>query len=210
MSPTPSIRWDTPTLHATVPAGEGYAVRVPAGGYVRIVDLAGNQAADTLLYDADDLSNRYSAFDSIRRQGRAYLTTGSELLTQRGDLLATVTDDTCGRHDTIGGACSQESNVIRYGMHTRHQHACRESFIKAGAGLGITPAHLTHNINFFMNVPVTEEGGLTFADGQSHPGAYVEMHAARDIIVLISNCPQLNNPCNGWDPTPIDVLGVWP
>lgn len=196
-------------VHDVVPAGEGYAVRVPSGGHVRIVDVAGNQAADTLLYDAADLDNRYSAFDTVRAQRRAYLTTGSALLTQRGDLLATITEDTCGRHDTVGGACAQESNVIRYGWHTRHQHACRESFIAAGARIGITPRNLAHNINFFMNVPLTADGDLTFADGQSHPGAFVELRAERDVYLLISNCPQLNNPCNGWDPTPLEVVGSW-
>ena len=120
--------------------------------------------------------------------------------------LFTVVEDTCGRHDTIGGACAQESNVIRYGMHTRHQHACRETFLRYGATVGIGPRDLTHNINFFMNVPVGADGGLTFADGVSAPGKYVDLFAERDFIVLISNCPQLNNPCNGWNPTPIRLL----
>ncbi len=182
---------------------------MPAGGRFRIVDLAGNQAADTLVYDADDIDNRYSAFDTIARQRAVYLTTGSALVSGRGDVLATIDADTCGRHDTVGGACSQESNVVRYGEHVRHQHACRQTFLRYGAAAGIGQRHLGHNINFFMNVPVTPDGGLTFADGLSGPGKYVQMRAERDILVLISNCPQLNNPCNGWDPTPIRLLGWW-
>ena len=120
-----------------------------------------------------------------------------------------ITDDTCGRHDTVGGACSQESNVIRYGEHTRHQHACRQTFLSYGAPAGIGQRQLTHNINFFMNVPVTSGGDLQFDDGLSAPGRYVEITATRDILVLISNCPQVNNPCNGWNPTPIQLLGWW-
>lgn len=189
-----------------VGAGDGLLALVPAGGTVRIIDLEGNQAADTLLYDAHDLDNRYSAVDTLREQGKAYLTTGSPLLSVDLDLLATITDDTCGRHDTLGGACSQESNVVRYGEHVRHQHACRETFLRTGAAAGIGARQLTANINFFMNVPLTSDGGLSFADGLSSPGAYVELQAERDILVLISNCPQLNNPCNGWNPTPIQVL----
>lgn len=189
-----------------VPAGDGFLALVPAGATVRIVDLEGNQAADTLLYDAHDLDNRYSAVDTIREQGTAYLSTGSPLLSTDLDLLATITADTVGRHDTVGGACSQESNVIRYGEHTRHQHACRETFLRWGAPVGIGARQLTHNINFFMNVPMTSDGGLTFADGLSGPGEYVELQAERDVYVLISNCPQLNNPCNGWNPTPIEVI----
>ncbi len=196
-------------LDVTVEAGDGYIGVIPAGGSFRIVDLRGNQAADTLFFDAADIGNRYSAMDTIREQGAVYLTTGSRLLSVRGDLLATITADTCGRHDTIGGACAQESNVVRYGVHTRHQHACRETFLRYGARMGIGPRELTHNINFFMNVPVSADGGLTFADGVSAPGKYVEVRAERDLIVLISNCPQLNNPCNGWDPTPIRLLGWW-
>ena len=204
----------TSTLQATVldtvvQPGDGALVQVPAGGRLRIVDLHGTQAVDTLLYDADDLDNRYSAFDTVREQGRVFLTTGSRLVSTRLDELAVITDDTCGRHDTIGGACSQESNVIRYGEHTRHQHACRETFLRYGAPAGIGQRQLGHNINFFMNVPVTGDGGLTFADGLSAPGRHVELTASRDVLVLISNCPQLNNPCNGWDPTAVQLLGWW-
>ena len=199
----------TTALDTVVQAGDGALVAVPAGGRLRIVDLHGNQAVDTLLYDAHDVDNRYSAFDTIREQQAVYLTTGSRLLSTRLDELAVITDDTCGRHDTVGGACAQESNVIRYGEHTRHQHACRETFLRYGAPAGIGQRRLGHNINFFMNVPVTPDGGLMFDDGLSAPGKHVELTATRDLLVLISNCPQLNNPCNGWNPTAIQLLGWW-
>jgi urea carboxylase-associated protein 1 len=196
-------------LDTTVQAGDGALVPIPAGGRFRIVDLHGNQAVDTLLYDAHDIDNRYSAFDTIREQRAVFLTTGSRLLSTRLDELAVITDDTCGRHDTIGGACSQESNVIRYGEATRHQHACRQTFLRYGADAGIGQRQLGHNINFFMNVPVDADGNLKFDDGLSAPGKYVELTASRDLLVLISNCPQINNPCNGWNPTPIQLLGWW-
>jgi urea carboxylase-associated protein 1 len=203
------LRPEAAVLDLTVQSGDGYVGRIPAGGSLRIVDLCGNQAADTLFYDAEDLTNRYSAMDTIREQGSVYLTTGSRLLSVNLDPLVTITADTCGRHDTLGGACSQESNVVRYGTYTRHQHACRETFLRYGARVGIGARELGHNVNFFMNVPLTPDGGLTFADGLSAPGKYVEVRADRDVLVLISNCPQLNNPCNGWDPTPIRLLGWW-
>ncbi|MFJ8816466.1 urea amidolyase associated protein UAAP2 [Amycolatopsis thermoflava] len=196
-------------LDTTVADGDGFLGTIPAGGTFRIVDLHGNQAVDTLFYDAADIDNRYSAMDTVREQGRAYLTTGTRLLSVNLDVLATITADTCGRHDTLGGACAQESNVVRYGKHTRHQHACRETFLRYGAQVGIGARQLGHNINFFMNVPLTAEGGLTFEDGLSAPGKYVEVRAERDLYVLISNCPQLNNPCNGWNPTPVRLLGWW-
>jgi urea carboxylase-associated protein 1 len=194
-------------IDVTVAAGDGWIGTVPAGGRLRIVDLHGNQAVDTLLYDAHNTRNRYSAIDTIREQGAVYLTTGSRLLSTSLDPLAEIVDDTCGRHDTVGGACAKESNVVRYGEHVRHQHACRATFLRYGHQHGLTRRDLTANINFFMNVPVDPAGGLRFADGVSAPGKHVELRALRDILVLISNCPQLNNPCNGYDPTPIRLLG---
>jgi urea carboxylase-associated protein 1 len=201
-----------PMLDVVVPAGDGWVGEIPAGGRLRIVDERGNQAVDTLFYDAHDYANRYSAADTVREQGAVYLTTGSPLVSVNLDVLATIVDDTCGRHDTLGGACSQESNVVRYGEHTRHQHACRTTFLREAKrwGCGLDKRDLTHNINFFMNVPLTPDGGLTFEDGVSAPGKHVEVRAERDILVLISNCPQLNNPCNGYDPTPVRLLGWAP
>ena len=196
-------------LDVTLPAGDGWIGEIPAGGLLRITDLAGNQAVDTLFYDAHDYANRYSAVDTICGQGAVYLTTGTVLRTVNGDALATIVEDTCGRHDTLGGACSQESNVVRYGAHTRHQHACRATFVRQAQlwGRGLGKRDITHNINFFMNVPLSPRGGLEFVDGISAPGKHVDLLAARDTLVVISNCPQLNNPCNGYDPTPVRLTG---
>jgi urea carboxylase-associated protein 1 len=194
-----------------VPAGEGFAGELRRGETLRIVDLHGNQAVDTLFFDAHDYSNRYSAVDTLREQGSVYLELGSRLLALDGSPLVTIVGDTCGRHDTLGGACSQESNVVRYGEHTRHMHACRNTFLAKALewGRGLEKRDLTANVNFFMNVPLTPAGGLEFADGVSAPGKHVELRADRDTLVLISNCPQLNNPCNAFDPTPVRLL-VWP
>jgi len=194
-----------------VAAGDGWTGELGMGETLRIVDLHGNQAVDTLFFDAHDYANRYSAVDTIRAQGSAYLGAGSRLLALDGRPLVTIVEDTCGRHDTLGGACSQEANVVRYGEHARHMHACRNTFLTQTLrwGRGLDKRDLTHNVNFFMNVPLTPDGGLEFADGVSAPGKYVDLRAERDTLVLISNCPQLNNPCNGYDPTPIRLLG-WP
>jgi urea carboxylase-associated protein 1 len=193
-----------------IPAGEPWAREIRKGQYFRIVDLQGNQAADTLFYNAHDYSDRYSAQDTIREQGNLYLTTGTRLMSSAGNVLLTIVADTCGRHDTLGGACATESNMVRYAIEKRHMHACRQSFVKAAVawGRGMSKRDITSNINFFMNVPVTPEGKLTFEDGVSEPGKYVEMRAEMDVLAVISNCPQLNNPCNAYNPTPIEVL-IW-
>jgi uncharacterized protein len=194
-----------------VPAGEYWIDSIKKGQVLRIVDVEGNQAADTLFFNAADISERYSAVDTIREQRNVYLSCGSRLVSTCGNVLAEIVADTVGRHDTLGGACAAESNTVRYALDKRTMHSCRDSYLLAAAKhdhLGIGKRDLSHNINFFMNVPVTPEGGLTFADGLSGPGQYVEMRAAMDIIVLISNCPQLNNPCNAFNPTPLEVL-IW-
>ncbi|MFZ5892108.1 MAG: urea amidolyase associated protein UAAP2 [Myxococcota bacterium] len=194
----------------TLESGKGWTQIVRKGQTFRIVDLEGNQAVDTLFYNAEDPSDRYSASDTIREQGNIYLTTGTRILSGEGNLLLTIVADTCGRHDTLGGACAAESNQVRYALEKKYMHSCRDSFLCALAchTRDMSKRDLTANINFFMNVPVTPEGKLTFEDGISAPGRYVELQAAMDVRVLISNCPQLNNPCNGYNPTPIRLL-IW-
>ena len=192
-----------------IPAGDYWMHVVKRGETLRIVDLKGNQAADTLFFDAADPADRYSAIDTIREQRNVYLGVGSKLRATSGNVLLEIVADTVGRHDTLGGACATESNTVRYALEKKTMHACRDSWLLAVAendGFGLTKRDIAHNINFFMNVPITPDGGLTFADGVSGPGKYVEMVAARDVIALISNCPQLNNPCNAYDPTPVEVL----
>ena len=193
-----------------VPAGEPWIHEVRKGQVLRIVDVEGNQAADTLFYNAADYSDRYSAQDTIRAQANIYLTTGTRLMSSNGNVLLTIVADTCGRHDTLGGACATESNMVRYAIEKRHMHACRQSFVKAvlDGGRGFEKRDIAPNINFFMNVPVTPDGKLTFEDGVSGPGKYVELRAEMDVVAVVSNCPQLNNPCNAYDPTPVRVL-IW-
>jgi uncharacterized protein len=198
------------TFDEVIASGLGFTRLITAGQTLRIVDLEGNQAVDTLFYAASDPTERYSAVDTIREQGNIYLTTGTRLLSTEGRVLCTIVADTCGRHDTLGGACAAESNQVRYAIEKKFMHSCRDTFLLTLAceTHGMSKRDLTANVNFFMNVPVTPEGKLTFEDGVSGAGRYVELRAEMDVRVLISNCPQLNNPCNGYDPTPVRVL-VW-
>jgi len=201
---------DDAVYNEVVSAGQGWAHELKAGQIFRIVDLEGNQAVDTLFFNARDLDERYSAGDTVSAQGNIYLTTGTVLMSSEGRALLTIVADTCGRHDTLGGACSAESNQVRYALEKKFMHNCRDTFLLtlSRLGRGMTKRDLPSNINFFMNVPVTPEGGLSFADGVSAAGRYVEMRADCDVLALISNCPQLNNPCNAYNPTPVRVL-VW-
>ena len=212
------------TATATVPAlidgavvldeyvGEraAWSAVVAAGDVLTIVDLAGNQAVDCLLYAAADTGVRYSAQETIRRQGRITLTTGSVLRADTGDALMTVVADEVGVHDTLGGACSKESNTLRYGQHTRAQHGCLENFLLEGSRHGLGARDLASNINWFMNVPVDPDGALGIVDGLSGPGKRVALRADIDTLVLVSNCPQINNPCNAFEPTPVRMIVTRP
>jgi len=194
-----------------VGAGDYFMQVVHNGETVRIIDVEGNEAADTLFYNAHNPSERYSANDTVREQGNVYLEAGTTLRSNLNNPMLEIVADTVGRHDTLGGACASESNTVRYAHDRRCMHSCRDNWMNAIAEnehFGVTKRDIAHNINFFMNVPITPEGGLSFADGISGPGKYVEMTACMDVIVLISNCPQLNNPCSGFNPTPLEVA-VW-
>ncbi|WP_265298016.1 urea amidolyase associated protein UAAP2 [Verminephrobacter eiseniae] len=192
------------------PAGEPYLAEIGAGQIVRIVDLEGNQAVDALFYNRHDLAEHYSMAETLLHQGGIYLTSDSVLMSSQGRAMLTIVADTCGRHDTLGGACAAESNTVRYALQKKFMHSCRDNYLLAiaDAGIGLGKRDLVPNINFFMNVPVTPQGGLQFADGVSGPGKYVELRAEMDVWMLLSNCPQLNNPCNAYEPTAIELI-VW-
>lgn len=183
-----------------------WSALVRAGHVLTIVDVGGNQSADCLLYDAHDTAARYSAADTIAWQGNAYVRTGTVLRSNRGDALATVVANELDRQDTIGGACSKESNTLRYGHHTAYQHGCRENFLAEAARHGLGRRDLVSNLNWFMNVPVEPDGALGIVDGMSAPGKRVAFRAERDLLVVVSNCPQMNNPCNDFSCTPLRMI----
>jgi urea carboxylase-associated protein 1 len=197
-------------LDRTVPARSGWSTILVVGSTLTIVDLEGNQAVDFLAYNAHDTSERYSAQDTMVAHGNIFLTTGSVLRTNEGRPLLTVVADEVGRHDTIGGACSKESNSLRYGHHTVSQHACVDNFLAAGARWGLGKRDLVSNINWYMNVPVEADGTLGIVDGLSAAGRRLALRAEMDCLVLVSNCPQVNNPCNGFNPTPVRMVVTAP
>jgi urea carboxylase-associated protein 1 len=197
-------------LDEHVEARGPWSAVVAAGDVLTIVDLEGNQAVDCLLYEAHDTTVRYSAAVTVAAQRSIVLTTGSVLRSDTGSPLMTVVADEIGVHDTIGGACSQESNTLRYGQHTREQHACVENFLIEGSRWGLDKRDLVPNINWFMNVPVDPDGALGIVDGLSAPGKRVALRADVDTLVLVSNCPQINNPCNGFNPTPVRMIVTRP
>lgn len=196
-----------PVVHdEVVPARAPWLHPLRRGQTLRIVDLEGNQAVDFLVYAAADDAERYSAQDTIAAQGNLFLRTGAVLLSNEGRPMLTITATNVAWHDTIGGACSCESNTLRYGHHTKAQHSCVDNFLDANVRAGRNKRDMVSNINFFMNVPVEADGALGIVDGISAPGKYVDLRAEMDVMVIVSNCPQINNPCNGFNPTPVRMI----
>jgi urea carboxylase-associated protein 1 len=194
-------------IHDEVLPARAYWHRpIAKGSVLRIVDLEGCQAVDTLVYDAADTAIRYNAANTIKLAGSVYLTKGCVLYDDLAQPLMTIVEDTVGRHDTLAGNCSREINIVRYGATA--PLSCRDNFIAAMGELGMSSRDIPANVNFFMNVPVDGDGRIAIADGISKPGDLVDLRAERDVIVVISNCPQEHNPCSGGKPTPIR-LTVW-
>ena len=189
-----------------VPARAPWLHHIAAGQTLRIVDLEGNQAVDFLLYATADDSERYSAQDTVAAQANLFLRKGTVLRSNEGRAMMTIAATSVDYHDTIGGACSCASNTLRYGHHTKSEHACVENFLEANLTEGRGKRDIVSNINFFMNVPVEPDGALGIVDGISAPGLTVDLFAEMDVTVVVSNCPQINNPCNGFNPTPVRMI----
>jgi uncharacterized protein len=189
----------------TVPAGaNNYVSEIPQGRRLRIIDLGGQQAVDFLAFDLSNTETRYNNANSIKLNRTIYVTKGFKLYSDVAEVLMTVVEDTVGRHDTIGGACSAEVNKLRYGI--EGTCACRTNFLAALRQRGMSGRDIHANVNFFMNVPVQADGAAEILDGLSTPGDFVELRADKDTLVVMSNCPQFYNPCSGWNPTPIRVI----
>src|SRR6201996_5495768 len=195
-------------LDEVIPARAAWDHLVRQGETLRIFDMEGNQAVDFLLYSAHDDTERYSAQDTIAAQQNIFLRSGSVLMSNEGRPMARIVATTVAYHDTIGGACSCESNTLRYGHHTKSQHSCVDNFLDANARDGRGKRDMVSNVNWFMNVPVEADGALGIVDGISAPGLYVDLRAEMDLAVVVSNCPQINNPCNGFNPTPVRMVIV--
>lgn len=188
-----------------VPPGRSWSGLVRRGERLRVVDLAGEQAVDTLIYNTQDTSERYDAQLTLLAQASTIVTRGTALYSNRSRILMTVVEDTLGAHDTLVGCCSAEANAVRFGEDAFHMHSCRDNFLLELGKHGMSKRDIVPNLNFFMPVPLEEDGRLAIVEGVQEPGHFVDLLAAMDVLCVLSNCPQINNPCNGFDPTPIEV-----
>jgi hypothetical protein len=191
-------------LDEIVPARKPWGARIAKGDVLTIVDLEGQQAVDFLCYDADNPEDRYCATNTVKVQGNIYVGLGTVLYADSGNALMTVIEDTVGRHDTIYGCCSNPNNHLRYGVTTAE--SCYSNFAAILGKFGMGREAIVPNINWFMSVPVLADGSAGVATAGLKPGSHVSLRAERHILAVLSNCPQMHNPCNGYNPTPIRVI----
>jgi len=189
--------------HDIAPGGDWSGI-IKRGQILRLVDLQGHQAIDFLCYNAADPSERYNAADTMKISGSLFVGKGTKLYSDMGNVLFTVMEDTCGRHDTIGGCCSRESNRVRYGVDEGPN--CRDNFLRALSRHGLGKKDIVANLNFFMYVPIGQGDEMAIVEGLSKPGDYIDLRAEMDVLAVLSNCPQMNNPANAYNPTPIQVI----
>jgi urea carboxylase-associated protein 1 len=195
-------------LDEVIPARAPWSGLIRKGQRLRIIDSEGKQAVDFLCYNAADREERYNAPNTIKAAGTISLTKGHILYSDQAQPLFTIMEDSYGSHDTIGGACSAPSNLMLYGV--KECPGCRENFLTALSAHGMGRRDIVPNVNFFMRVPVERAGAAAIARGDSTPGSYVELRAEMDVLAVISNCPQMNNPCNDYNPTAIEVVVTEP
>jgi urea carboxylase-associated protein 1 len=194
-------------LDTIVPAGHPWSGIVKRGQTLRIVDLEGRQGVDFLCYAAADPAERYHAANTLKKAGTIRLTAGHTLYSDAARAMFTVTADSYGLHDTIAGCCSAASNRLLYGV--ADVPGCRENFLTELAKHGLGRKDIVANVNFFCDVPVHEAGRLeplTFRPATSRAGDHADLLAEMDCLAVISNCPQVNNPCTAGAPSPIRVM----
>ena len=187
-----------------VPARMPWNARIDRGEHLVFVDLEGQQAIDFLCFNAHDPRERYHAPNTIKIPGNIYLGLGSVLRSVLARKMMTIVEDTCGGHDTIFGCCSFELDDVRYGA--RNPRACQQNFESELVRLGLDPALVAPNVNFFMRVPVGADGSAAIVDGWSRPGDHVTLRAEMDVLVVISNCPEEMNLATGTGPTPVRAI----
>ena len=192
-----------PNQPIIVDAKQPWSGLVKRGQVLTIKDTHGQQAVDFLCYDADNTADRYAATNTVKVQGNVYVGNGTVLYADSGKPLLTVIEDTVGRHDTIYGCCSNPNNKLRYDVETTE--SCYTNFTQELQKHGMDVTSIVPNVNWFMSVPVLTDGSAGVAEAALTPGSFVRLRAECNVLAVLSNCPQMHNPCNGYKPTPIEV-----
>jgi uncharacterized protein len=187
-----------------VAPGEPWSSVLRKGEILRIIDVEGQQAVDFICFNALDTQETYDSTVTVRLAARPFLRKGDVLYSNLANPMFTMVEDTIGNHDTICGCCSAEINYLRY--KAKDTPSCRANFLRELAKYGLDSRSLVPNINLFMNIPIDANGELQIRAPLSRPGDHVDLAAQMDCLAMISNCPQILNPANNFNPTPVRMV----
>jgi len=187
-----------------VAPGEPWSSVLRKGEILRIIDMEGQQAVDFICFNAHDTKETYDNTVTVRLAARPFLRKGDVLYSNLANPMFTMVEDTIGNHDTICGCCSAEINYLRYKV--KDTPSCRANFLRELAKYGLDSRSLVPNINLFMNIPIDVNGELQIRAPLSRPGDHVDLAAEMDCLAVISNCPQILNPANNFNPTPVRMV----
>jgi urea carboxylase-associated protein 1 len=187
-----------------VAPGEPWSDIIRKGEILRIVDIEGQQAVDFICFNAKNVNETYDNTVTVRLASRPFLRKGDVLYSNLANPMFTMIEDTIGNHDTICGCCSAEINFLRYQV--KNTPSCRANFLRELSKHGLDSRSLVPNVNFFMNIPFDANGEFQFKAPLSRPGDHVDLAAEMDCLAMISNCPQILNPANNFNPTPVRMV----
>ncbi len=184
-----------------VPARQGRAVRLAAGQHLQIINTHGSQVVDTWAFNAHD-GGEFMSMEHFRAAtGRILPRVGDGLMSNhRRPILTLVEDTSPGIHDTLIAAC----DVYRYrqlGCEEGHAN-CTDNLHAALTALGLKSAETPCPLNLWMNIPVDQDGVVSWLPPVSRPGDHVLLRAEMDCVVVMSACPQDKIPINGTNMQP--------
>ena len=191
-------------MHITIPAGHGRAFRLSTGQRLRVATTEGGQVVDTWALALPDLDEWMSMEHTRARSLAVSPRAGDDLWSnRRRPILRLVEDTSPGVHDTLIAACDPE----RYAQlgHRGPHRSCGDNFTAALAELGYAAPPVPAPLNVFMNIPIAADGTLSFEPSPARPGDAVTLEAMRDVVVVLSACPQDLVPINGAAMRPTDV-----
>jgi urea carboxylase-associated protein 2 len=192
-----------------LPPGASWSRTCRRNTALTLTDLEGGANVSALLYRADDPLERYCMPDTLKAQHVSRLTAGVALYSDMGRVLASVTHDTCGWHDTITGHATAAHVAERWGAVSYQEarndwrRSAREALLVELAKHGLGSRDLVANVNFFTKVAVDEAGAFAFVAGNSQAGAAVTLRFELDTLVVLSSVPHPLDPAPTWSPRPV-------
>src|SRR6266851_3673812 len=181
------------------------------GSALRITDIAGGANVGAVFYNWDNLVERYNMPDTLKAQHIARLTKGYVLYSDMGRILCSITADTVGWHDPIGGCSNARLVREMYGKSSYQQDRndyhknTRDSFLVELGKWGLGARDLVANVNFFSRVDVASDGAMSFARGNSKAGDSVELRAEMNVLVIVNTCQHPLNPNPKYEPKPVHL-----